>query len=108
MLSSVFDSNDDIDILANRFIKKLNGCIKMCFRKIRITNKRKQTKIEILYDQLSKIKIKNGSEKEMEDKLNEIAVKNNKTIENEIKCNTEAGSALRITNIWKLKKQNIS
>ena len=38
MLSSVFDSKDDLNILAKRFIKKLDGCIKVTFKKVRVNN----------------------------------------------------------------------
>ena len=44
MLSSVFDSNDDIEILTNRFLKKLKGCIAMNFKKVRITSKKSHQK----------------------------------------------------------------
>ena len=37
MLSSVFDSSDDINLLTQRFLKKLDGCIAMCFKKIRVS-----------------------------------------------------------------------
>ena len=39
MLSSIFDSKEDIDILTERFLKKLNGCISRSFKKIRISKK---------------------------------------------------------------------
>ena len=38
MLSSIFDSKDDLNILTQRFIKKLNGCIKINFRKVRVNH----------------------------------------------------------------------
>ena len=41
MLSSIFDSDEDINILTQRFIKKLDGCVKMNFKKIRINNSKK-------------------------------------------------------------------
>ena len=38
MLSSVFDAQEDLNLLTHRFIKKLDGCIKMCFKKVRLSN----------------------------------------------------------------------
>jgi exonuclease III len=43
MLSSVFNSSDDINTITNRFIKKLNGCISKSFRKVRVTKKDNKT-----------------------------------------------------------------
>ena len=36
-LSSIFDEKEDLNILADRFMKKLNNIIYKCFRKIRVT-----------------------------------------------------------------------
>ena len=41
MLSSVFNSKEDINILVQRFIKKVDGCIKMNFKKVRINRTKK-------------------------------------------------------------------
>ena len=43
MLSSIFDSNDDINTLTNRLVKKINGCIAMNFTKRRIRTKENTT-----------------------------------------------------------------
>ena len=56
MLSSIFDADEDYNILTKRFIKKLDGCIKMCFKKVRIGNS-KNTEEEKLYKKL-KLKLK--------------------------------------------------
>ena len=39
MLSSVFNSNDNLDIQTKRFLKKLDGSIAKCFNKVRVNNK---------------------------------------------------------------------
>ena len=39
MLSSVFNSNDNLDIQTKRFIKRLDGSIAKCFNKVRVNNK---------------------------------------------------------------------
>ena len=61
MLSSVFDSSEDINILTNRFVKKLDGCIKVNFKKVRI-NKNKPTQYEKLYNKLRELKRKDDLE----------------------------------------------
>ena len=51
MLSSVFVAEEDINILTNRFIKKLDGCIKHCFKKVRVSNKN-NSETKNLYDKM--------------------------------------------------------
>ena len=55
MLSSIFDADEDLNILTKRFIKKLDGCIKMCFKKVRLGNN-KDTEEEKLYKKLTILK----------------------------------------------------
>ena len=55
MLSSIFDSKENVDILVNRFMKKVNGCIKMNFKRVRIT-KAKASPVEKLYTKMSILK----------------------------------------------------
>ena len=55
MLSSIFTSEDDINKLVNRFIKKVDGCIKINFRKVR-TTKAKESKLENLYSKMGVLK----------------------------------------------------
>ena len=57
MLSSIFNSNDDLNTLTKRFIKKLDGCIKINFRRVRV-NKLKETEQEKLYKKLRILKEK--------------------------------------------------
>ena len=58
ILSSVFDSNEDIEVLTNRCMKKLKGCIAMNFRKVRITSKKKTSKTEELHEKITALKTK--------------------------------------------------
>ena len=51
ILSGIFDQDDSVDKLTEKFIKKLNGCIAQNFRKIRI-NGHKKNKCETLYQKL--------------------------------------------------------
>ena len=55
MLSSVFDSKDNINLLTQRFPKKLDRCIKQCFRKVRVSNN-KPSEEEKLYNKMRKLK----------------------------------------------------
>ena len=55
MLSSVLDSEEDINVLTTRLIKKINDCIAMNFKKVRISQK-KRGKYEVLHEKLRKLK----------------------------------------------------
>ena len=41
MLSSIIESKEDINVLTKRLIKKINGCIAMNFKKVRINTSKK-------------------------------------------------------------------
>ena len=71
MLSSVFNSDEDIDILTNRFMKKLKGCIAMSFRKIRINNKTKSSEAEKLHERMTQLKMTKDYECKQEE-MNEL------------------------------------
>ena len=111
MLSSVFESEEGVEILTKRFLKKLNGCIAKSFRKIRPV-KKKEDSIE-LYDRLRSLKGKNDdkSKKEVEEiqikiaeasdnKLREIKDAANKVNPNEPGMNAKT--------VWKLKKNCVT
>jgi hypothetical protein len=55
MLSSVLDSEENINILTKRLIKKINGCIAMNFKKVRMSQNKRSIS-EILHDKLSNLK----------------------------------------------------
>ena len=44
MLSSIIESKEDINVLTKRLIKKINGCIAMNFKKVRINTSKKGAK----------------------------------------------------------------
>ena len=54
-VSSIFDSDDKIHSLAQRFNKKLEGCMKYNHRKVRISNSKKSAE-ELLHDKTRKLK----------------------------------------------------
>ena len=70
-LSSIFDSEDNTNILTQRFIKKLDGRIKMNFKNVRI-NKHKISEEEIKMKEL-KGKHDTASKKEMASVVEAIA-----------------------------------
>ena len=47
-LSSIFDETDDLNKLADRFLKKLDKVIHKCFKKIRVTEKKDEEKDKLL------------------------------------------------------------
>ena len=55
MFSNVFEADENINVLANRFIKKLDGCIKLNFKKVRV-NKTKSAVSEKLYIEMRELK----------------------------------------------------
>ena len=68
LLSSVFDSKDDLNVLAKRFIKKLDGCIKVTFKKVRVYT-HKESEGDKLYKKLSMLKDNEETNKEA---INEV------------------------------------
>ena len=55
MLSSIFYSHEDLNILTQIFIKKLDGCVNMNFKKIIINNSMK-SEDEKLYQRMRELK----------------------------------------------------
>ena len=108
MLSSVFDSEDYLNTQTKRFIKKLDGCIKMCFKKVRISSS-KETEEEKLYNKLRILKAK-------DDKINEAAeavikdiakaaeAKYTKVMEELTKMKPDEGK-IDSHRFWKIKKK---
>ena len=74
MLSSIFDSSDDINILAKRFLKKLDGCIAINFKKIRVSHT-KESDEDKLYKKMRELKDKedNKSKTELDNIIKNIA-----------------------------------
>ena len=110
MLSSVFDSNDNIDIQTDRFLKKLNGCISMSFKKIRINQNKAATKSERLHEKMTTLKAKTDqkSKEELEAVVKDLAIEAeenfNKVKEELEKVKTNKGG-MNSKQIWSLKKK---
>ena len=110
MLSSVFNSNEDIEVLSNRFLKKLKGCVAMNFKKVRITRKKKPSKTEELHERMTSLKTKTDlkSKREVEGIVKEIANIHEENYEklkedfDKVKSNKGGMNAKQI---WKMKKK---
>ena len=109
-LSSVFDTEDDVDKSVERFLKRLNDVLHKCFRKVRITEK-VNAEYEDLMKRRNSLRKKHDNEsieelKVIEDKLADLCAKANKAkIEEElngIKCD-EGG--IHSGKLWKLRKK---
>ena len=65
ILSSIFTSNENINISASKFIKKLDDCIKKCFNKIRITDKPNK-EIDELFEKRKRLRTKTDEKSKLE------------------------------------------
>ena len=110
MLSSVFNSNKNINILTHRFLKKLNGCIAMSFKKVRITNNKKANKAVMLHAKMTKLKTKTDhkSKDELDQVVNELAREaeaNYKKVKDELDKVKGNKGGMNPKQIWTLKKK---
>ena len=112
MLSSVFNSDEDIDILTNRFMKKLKGCIAMSFRKIRINNKTKSSEAEKLHERMTKLKMTKDDESKQEEmneivkELAKLSEENYNKVKDEIEKAKSNKGGMNSKQIWKMKKRS--
>ena len=109
MLSSIFDSEDNINILTQRFIKKLDGCIKTNFKKVRI-NKHKKTDDESLYTRMRELKGKcdPASKQEMikvTEAIAEAAENKYKKLAEELSKMKPDKGRIDAQQFWKMKKR---
>lgn len=108
MLSSIFDSKDDLDLLAQRFIKKLNGPIAKNFKKIRVSSSKKSIQ-DMLYEKMRNLKDKvdESSKNEMEKVLEEIAKgaeERYDKIRKDLSQMKAEGGKINSQKFWKMKK----
>ena len=110
MLSSTVNEHDDVDIVVNRFMKKLEGCIAINFRKNRIKPKTNREMNKTLYDIMRSIKTKEdtASKEELKEVIKDIA---EAAEDNFIKLKTEIAklktdqASLKSKQLWQLKKE---
>ena len=109
-LSSIFDDNRDINAVTKKFIKRLNGCLHKCFRKIKLSDKQ-NLELESLFKKRNDLRAKNDEKsknelKHVEEELaHKCAKENYEKIKDEIdgiKCK-EGG--FNSGKLWKLKKK---
>ena len=109
-LSRIFDNEENLDEATDMFITKLNGYIKKCFTKIRITEKPNK-EVEKLFMERKQLRNKSDELSKnkliiVEEKLANLCSKSNYTKINEeiadFKC--EEGG-INVGKLWKLKKK---
>ena len=61
-LSSIFDNNQDLNVITETFIKKLRKVIHKCFNKVRVTGKKEEEKDD-LYKRWKHLKSKTDEKK---------------------------------------------
>ena len=109
-LSLIFEEKEDLNSLAEKFMKKLDKVIHKCFRKIRISEKKDQEK-ESLFKKWNMLKAKDDVESRAELKKveKELAEKYSEEYFQKIKDRTEGSSCedggLHPGSLWNLKKE---
>ena len=71
VLSSIFDTNEDIEVQTKKFLNKLNNILHQSFKKIRIT-KNKDSEIDKLFRKQKKLKKKKEINKAEQKELKEV------------------------------------
>ena len=110
MLYSIFDSKEDINTLVKRFMKKLDGCIKMNLKKVR-TNKHKASHVEKLFTKMSILKQKDDdkSKQELVDVIEAIAKEKDKKynllMTELVKLNPDDEGRNDAQKFWKINKK---
>ena len=110
ILSSIFDNDKDLNVCTKKFLKRLNGCIMECFKKVRITEKGNK-EIESLFHKRRMLKNKTDvkSKDELKNVEEELA---NKCAKDNIAKITEEISGIECDNggtnsgkLWQLRKK---
>ena len=76
-LSSVFNNEGDIETQTNKFLKRLNYCLSICFKKIRVSKTKRNPEVEQLFARRKSLRKKSDENsiarlKEVENKLQVI------------------------------------
>ena len=108
MLSSVLNSEETIDVITERLIKKINGCLVMTYKKVRITQKKK-SKVEILHSKMNKLKEENNQE-ELEKVIEEVAYHEEERYTDILKelSKTKDQTKHDSQRFWKIKNKDMS
>ena len=111
ILSNIFkNGNGDIESLTKKFIKRLNGCLHECFKKIRVTNYENKEIISLFKKRRSlRTKDDKESKKELhktDEKLAKLCAEDNfHKIKDEIKGLESEKGGLNAGRLWKLKEE---
>ena len=110
-LSGFFGEDCNIESETKKFLKRMNYCLSVCFKKIGINKTRNDKELEELFDRRRVLKNKKDDKsfeihKEVERKLAEKCANENSTIIKEA-CEglTIEGGGVNAGKLWKLKKQ---
>ena len=109
MLSSIFDAKEDINIHTQRFVKKLHGCIKKNFKRVRIDSNKTCEKEE-LYTRMRELKAKDdiASRRELKEVIDKIAKNaDNKyhIVIEELNRRKPEGEKINSQKFWQLNKK---
>ena len=109
-LSSVFDNDENLNLLTKKFLKKLDKVIYKCFNKIRVTEK-KDDEREELYKRHRYLKGKSDEKskaelKDVENTLGEKYAKENfEKIKERTSCADSEQGGMSAGSLWSLKKE---
>ena len=109
MLSSIFNSCDDIDILTKRFLKKLDGCIAIYFKKIRVSHV-KESDEDKFYKKMRELKGKEYDKSKTE--IDNVIKENAKRSEEKYQMVIEEHNSMKPSEgkidsqkFWKMKRK---
>ena len=109
-MSSIFDTNEDIEVQTKKFLKKLNNILHQSFKKIRKT-KNKDSEIDKLFRKQKELKkkkeINKAEQKELEEVESELADKmaNDlyEIVKEEVNIVKSDEGGLNSGHLWRLK-----
>ena len=110
ILTEAFNSSDDLNTCTRNFLKSLNNCIRICFKKVRITEQTNK-EIDALFNQRQILRNKKdvASRKELENvesKLADLCAQQNyEKIKDEIDAINYDEGGVNSGHLWKLKKK---
>ena len=111
ILSSAFRDDENLNISANRFIKRLNKILHSCFKRVRIGGKKQNSRINELFEKRTALKFKKdkSSRDELLDVENELAElcaeENMKKIGEEVKSIDCEEGGMSSGKLWNLKRK---
>ena len=111
ILTSIVEKEDNVNTLTSKLLKRLNGVLHKCFKRIRITKNDSDNEIQKLFDQRRRLRSKTYEEskeilKEVDDKLaDKCAERNVEKIREELKDIKCDEGGFNVGRLWKLRKK---